>query len=104
MNLIEIPFSHMAPTPDNWFEPVLPSYPPGFIVGQYSRDDWQIFVDELRQLQKSDRAWSIFAHAVDRRSELDEEDVFLGFADTLGAQIDRYQGVEAAAYLYDFNY
>ena len=93
----------LASPPSDWFEPVLPSYPPRFIVGKYSRDNWQIFIDELRQLQGSDRVWLIFAHAVDRRSELDEEDVFLGFADTLGVQIDRYQGVEAAAYLYDFN-
>ena len=93
----------LAPPPPNWFEPVLPSYPPGLIAGKYSRDDWQIFIDELRQLQGSNRVWLIFAHAIDRRSELDEEDVFLGFADTLGTQIDRYQGVEAAAYLYDFN-
>ena len=118
----------LASTPENWFEPVLPSYPPKLIVGEYSRDDWQTFIEELRQLQKSDkpngqgdspdrrkttsdaevsrasrRVWLIFAHAVDRRSELDEEDVFLGFANTLGKQIDSYQGVEAAAYLYDFS-
>ena len=93
----------LAPPPPNWFEPVLPSYPPGLITGKYSRDDWGIFIDELRQFQESDRVWLIFSHAVDRRSDLDEEDVFLGFADTLGTQIDRYQGVEAAAYLYDFS-
>jgi hypothetical protein len=87
----------------NWFEPALPSYPPKLIVGKYSRDDWQIFIDELRQLQGKERVWLIFAHAVDRRSQLDEEDVFLGFANTLGVEIDRYQSVEAAAYLYDFN-
>ena len=93
----------LASPPPDWFEPALPSYPPGLIVGEYSRNDWQTFIDELRQFQGSDRVWLIFAHAVDRRSELDEEDVFLGFANTLGTEIDRYQGVEAAAYLYDFN-
>lgn len=93
----------LAPTPQNWFEPVLPSYPPQLIVGQYSREDWQIFLNELRQLKGNNRVWLIFAHAVDRRSPLDEEDAFLEIANTLGVQHDRYQGVEAAAYLYDFS-
>ena len=93
----------LASPPADWFEPVLPSYPPRLVVGEYSRNNWQTFLNELRQFQGSDRVWLIFAHAIDRRSELDEEDVFLGFADTLGTEIDRDRGVEAAAYLYDFN-
>lgn len=93
----------IAPTPPDWFEPALPSYPPQLIVGRYSRDDWQIFLGELQQLQGNSRVWLIFAHAVDRRSPLDEEDAFLELANSMGTQLDRYLGVEAAAYLYDFS-
>lgn len=89
--------------PKNWFEPALPSYPPKLIVGKYSRNNWQIFVDELAELKGSKRVWLIFSHAVDRRTELDEEDVFLNFADRVGTQLDRFNDVEANAYLYDFS-
>ncbi|MGF1492433.1 MAG: glycosyltransferase family 39 protein [Microcoleaceae cyanobacterium] len=91
------------PPPEDWFAPALPSYPPQLIVGQYSREDWRIFQQEVDNLAGDSRVWVIFAHAPDRRSDLDEEDMFIYLLDQAGNQLDAFQEKEASVYLYDFS-
>ncbi|MDB9527133.1 glycosyltransferase family 39 protein [Oscillatoria sp. CS-180] len=86
---------------DNWFEPALSSYPPQLVVGQYSRDNISIFLSELEQLKGSDRVWFLFSHAHDRRSKIDEEELFLSYIQQSGTQIDAFSDIEASVYLYD---
>lgn len=84
-----------------WFEPALPSYPPTLIVGRYSRDDWSVFAHEINTLRGRSRVWFVFAHVRDRRSSIDEEDVYRHLLDRAGVQLDAIDDVEASAYLYD---
>lgn len=84
-----------------WFEPALPSYPPKLIVGQFSRDDWSIFESEVAELAGRERVWFVFAHARDRRSAIDEEDVYLHVLNTMGTRCDSKRSIEASAYLYN---
>lgn len=86
----------------DWFAPTLSSSP-HLIVGSYARDDWKIFEEDLKKLRGHDRVWVIFSHAYDRRSGLDEEDVFVYLLDRLGTQMDSFTETEASAYLYDFS-
>jgi len=86
---------------DSWFEPALPSYPPQLIVGKYSREDWSIFETELEALKGHERVWIIFAHTRDRRSSIDEEDVFLHILNRAGEQLADVSSTEASAYLYN---
>jgi len=92
-----------AVPPKAWFAPALPSYPPYFIVGKYSRDNWKIFISELNGLYGNKRVWLIFSHVRDRRSDIDEEDMFLHHLNTIGKQLDYFKSTEASAYLYDLS-
>lgn len=87
--------------PKDWFAPALSSYPPQLIVGQYSRDKWSVFETELDRLQGNKRVWIIFSHVRDRRSSIDEEDVFLALLDRAGTKLDSFNSTEASVYLYD---
>ncbi len=83
-----------------WYEPALISAPP-MMIGEFSRDDWSIAEREIDQL--SDRVWVLFSHAYDRRSALDEQDAFVYLLDRAGTQLEKFDEVEAAAYLYQFD-
>ena len=87
----------------DWFEPALASYPPQLVVGAYSRDDWSIFQSELQKIKGNERVWVLFTHVRDRRSSIDEEDVFLHFLDQSGIQKDSFSDVESSVYLYDLS-
>ena len=98
-----IPDKTDDPYTGSWYEPALiapPEPDASVVVGQYAREDWAIAQQEIDQL--NGRVWALFSHAYDRRSPLDEEDVFLYFLDRNGTQIDSFQKTEAAAYLYQF--
>jgi len=89
--------------PEDWFAPAMPSYPPQLIVGEYSRNDWSILENELNEIRGNRRVWVIFSHVSDRRSPLDEEDVFLYLLNRIGTQVDSFKSTEASAYLYDLS-
>lgn len=87
----------------DWFEPALPSYPPQLIVGAYARGDWSVFQSELEAIKGNSRVWVLFTHVRDRRSSIDEEDIFLHLLDQAGVQKDTFSDIESYAYLYDLS-
>lgn len=89
--------------PETWFEPALPSYPPKLIVGNYFRKDVTSLNDEIARITGNNRVWLVFSHVHDRRSDIDEEDLFLYRLDTIGKRLDAFQALEASAYLYDLS-
>lgn len=89
--------------PGTWFEPALSSYPPELIVGHYFRKNLTDLNDEIARLIGHDRVWLVFSHVHDRRSALDEEDLFLFRLDSIGKRLDAFQALEASAYLYDLS-
>lgn len=99
-----LPAETTEPYSGQWYKPALvstpPSSDPAIMIGEYSREDWSIAEQEIAQLDG--RVWALFSHAYDRRSDLDEEDVFLHFLDRSGTQLDSFNRLEAAAYLYQF--
>ena len=86
-----------------WFTPALSSFPPKLIVGDYARENWEVFEKDLDHLRGDERVWIVFSHAYDRRSSLSEEDVFVYLLDRIGTQLDSFSSTEASAYLYNLS-
>lgn len=74
-----------------------------YTVGIDSRDDWQLYYDELDALMRDhDRVWLVFSH-VYKDGGANEEKLFLSYLDRAGFQpLQKFKDTGAAAYLFDF--
>jgi hypothetical protein len=70
-----------------------------YIIGVRSRDNWNNYIRELEQLRGKKRVWILFSHMIKQ-----EEMFFLYYLEKIGGkQLDSFQGIKAAAYLYDLS-
>lgn len=70
-----------------------------YIIGVWSREDWNNYISDLGQLMGKARVWLLFSHMIKT-----EEAFFLAYLESKGGrQLDSFQGIKAAAYLYDLS-
>jgi hypothetical protein len=70
-----------------------------YIVGAFSREDWNKYIQDLNQLRGKKRVWLIFSHVFGY-----EELFFRQYLDRIGGkQLDEFKRPKAAVYLYDLS-
>ena len=71
-----------------------------YVVGTISREDPDIYIQELNGLAGHGRTWFVFTH-VYNWGRIDEEVLFLEHLDELGTRLDEFRAPGASAFLYD---
>ena len=72
------------------------------VVGVDSKGNWSGYAKDLDTLSVKHRAWIVFSHFQSKGSQA-EVDFYLYYLDTLGTQLDSFESIGAAVYLYIFN-
>ena len=72
------------------------------ILGVFSRDDWQGYIDDLNKLRGIKRVWVFFSHVCTWKG-IDEERFFLYQLDKIGTRLDYFKSKGSSAYLYDLS-
>jgi hypothetical protein len=67
--------------------------------GVKSKNNWDLYIDELRGLRGNDRVWMLFSH-VHKNHGVDEEKFFLHVLNGLGTQVESFKRTGASVYLY----
>jgi hypothetical protein len=72
------------------------------VLGKSSEDNWGDYEKEIDKLRNHKRVWLLFSHT-HTLTGVDEEKLFLYFLASRGTRLDQFEGVGAAAYLYDLD-
>jgi len=71
-----------------------------YLSGIRSRDNWSDYTRDLDKLRGNKRVWILFSH-VCTWSGVDEKVFFLQYLNSVGRQLDSFEALGAAVYLYD---
>jgi hypothetical protein len=69
--------------------------------GSYVEDHWEKYERDMDQFRGHRRVWLLFSQG-SSETGVEQQKMFLYFADKRGTRLDYFQSVGAAAYLYDF--
>ena len=72
------------------------------VMGVESRQNWQVYREDIDKLRGHKRVWILFSH-VWSWSGVDERLLFLDYLDSIGKRLDNTQENGASAYLYDLS-
>lgn len=72
------------------------------VIGIYSKDDWEIFIQDLNKLCGKKRVWVLFSH-VWTSNGVDEEKLFVYHLDHIGKRLDYFKAKGASIYLYELS-
>jgi hypothetical protein len=88
-------------------EPAFRYYAPRYSLSNVdlipgSSNNWEDYEKELNQLRGYRRVWLLFSH-IDTDAGVNEEGLFVYFANKRGTRLDYFQSLGAAAFLYDLD-